>query len=390
MNAVSVPAVTASAGSQVTPMRGPGFVNLCVTRNWYVVGWTHELGAEPLARLVCGRRLAMFRDSQGRACAVDATCPHRGADLAQGQVSGDSLACPFHGIAFDGAGRCTRVPSQSPADPISDRLRIASYPVREAGGLLWVWPESAVEPTFEPRLPEFLSLPHPWRRVVPRTTLCAGSYLNSLENALDDSHLAFVHRTTIPGAPCQVARYRIAIAKDRRSYFGEAQLELTKAAEIPTAKSRSGLGAGSRIHDLIERFAFDQLVQVARRVDYDLSGLVCYTVDYADGHRDHTFAFFTPGDEQRTWMTGGIVRNHSLNRVADSFLDRFMRRLMAEDVGAMSLLVPEARGPGGLSPPFVVPADRSSVPFRRLYGQALRAEGKTPPWAMDSSGADPL
>lgn len=390
MNAVSASEATTRTGSPPAPTRGPAFASVCVTRNWYVVGWAEELGREPLSRLVCGRRLALFRDSQGRVHAVDATCPHRGADLALGQVTGDGLACPFHGITFDGAGRCTRIPSQSPTDPISERLRIASYPVREAGGLLWLWPESGVEPTFEPLVPEFLTLPDPWRRVRPSTTLCAGSYLNSLENALDDSHLAFVHRTTIPGAPCQVARYRITIAEDRRSYFGEAALESPSPAESPTPSSQSGLGTGSRFHDLLERFAFDRLVQVARRVDYDLCGLVCYTVDYAGGRRDHTFAFFTPGDEERTWMTGGIVRNHSLNRVADSVLHRFMPSLTAEDVAAMSLLVPEARGPGGLSPPFVVPADRSSIPFRRLYGQALRAEGKAPPWAMSSSGTDPL
>lgn len=382
MNAVSTPGKSTGAAAQ--PRGSAAFANACVTRNWYVVGWSHELGGEPLGRVVCGRRLALFRDSQGRFQAIDATCPHRGADLALGEVHGDSLACPFHGIGFDGSGRCTRIPSQSPSDPIPARLRTPAYPAREAGGLLWIWPEPGAEPAFEPRLPDFLALPQPWRRVVPRTTLCTGSYLNSLENALDDSHLAYVHRATIPGAPCRVADYRVSIAEDRRSYSGEAELDPSRPGEPETPSPRSGLGAGSRIHDLLERFAFDRLVQARRKVEYDLSGMVCYTVDYAGGHRDYTFAFFTPGDEERTWMAGGIVRNHSLNPLADRFLHQFMPRLMAEDSGAMLLLVPEARGPGGLSPPFIVPADRTTIPFRRLYGEALRAEGKTPPWVVDA------
>ncbi|MFM7272296.1 MAG: Rieske 2Fe-2S domain-containing protein, partial [Gammaproteobacteria bacterium] len=338
--------------------------------------------------LVCGRRLALFRDSGGTARAIDATCPHRGADLALGKVEGDSISCPFHGISFDGCGRCTRVPSQSADDPIPARLRTTAYPVRELGGLVWIWPDSESEPGFEPRVPGFLSLPAPWRGLLSRSRLCTGSYLNSLENALDDSHLAFIHTATIPGAPEQVAKYRITVAADRRSFFGEAEVEALPASDAGKPRPKSGLGAGSIVHDMLERFAFERLVQTVRRVDYDISGLVCYTVDYAGGRRDHTFAFFTPADEERTWMTGGIVRNHSLNRLADRFLNLFMDNLMGEDVGAMNLLVPEARGPGGLSPPFIVPADRACVRFRRMYGEALRAEGKTPPWIMDSAAAD--
>ena len=87
-------------------------------------------------------------------------------------------------------------------------------------------------------------------------------------------------------------------------------------------------------------------------------------------------------------MTGGIVRNHSLNPLADRFLHRFMETLIDEDAGAMSLLVPEARGPGGLCPPAVVPADRAGIRFRGLYGEALRAEGKTAPWLVDPAGVD--
>ena len=384
MNAVSSPVPEILA----TDERGMrAFSSVCVTRNWYVMGWSQEIGGTPVSRLVCGRRLALFRDSQGRLQALDATCPHRGADLALGTIRGDSLSCPFHGIAFDGSGRCTRVPSQSPDDPVPARLRTTAYPVREAGGLVWLWPDRESPPDREPRPPECLSLGEPWRRLSPSTQLCTGSYLNSVENALDDSHLAFIHTATIPGAPKRVAKYRITVAADRRGFVGEAPVGGSDEEE-EKARSKSGLGAGNVIHGILERFAFERLVQTVRRVEYDLSGFVCYTVDYAGGRRDHTFAFFTPADEQRTWMTGGIVRNHSLNPLADRFLHMFMKELMAEDVGAMSLLVPEARGPGGLSPPAVVPADRACIRFRGLYGEALRAEGKTAPWIMDSTGPD--
>jgi hypothetical protein len=47
------------------------------------------------------------------------------------------------------------------------------------------------------------------------------------------------------------------------------------------------------------------------------------------------------------------------------------------------LLLPPARGAGGLAHPVFVAADKQAVAFRKLYGAALRAEGhKKVPWAM--------
>ena len=48
----------------------------------------------------------LFRSrTQGSIAAVEAFCPHQGANLAQGRVEGDRLQCPFHGWQVDGNGR---------------------------------------------------------------------------------------------------------------------------------------------------------------------------------------------------------------------------------------------------------------------------------------------
>jgi phenylpropionate dioxygenase-like ring-hydroxylating dioxygenase large terminal subunit len=355
------------------------------TRNWYVAGRSSELTNRPLGRLVCGRDIALFRDAAGRPQAIDATCPHRGANLARGEVTGDSLACPFHGIAYDGTGRCTRIPSQAPTAPIPKALRVASYPVRESAGLLWIWPDSDSEPADAPLVPDFMDLPAPWRSQTCAATLCTGSYLNSLENALDDAHLGFIHRRTLPGAPPEIAPYRVTIAPDRRSYRGAAEFDPATAPRPTTEDHPTGVASGSALLDLLARYAMDQLVTVRREFRYELSGLVCYCVDYVGGKRDYAYAFFTPADAERTWMIPGTVRNHSLNTIADRLFERFMPALIAEDSGAMTLLTPQARGPGGLGRPFVVRADRTSFPFRRLYGEQLHREGKPVPWALDSA-----
>ena len=59
-----------------------------------------------------GLNLAVFRDERGEVHALDAYCPHMGANLAAGgRVKGDCLECPFHAWRFRGSdGKCTHIP----------------------------------------------------------------------------------------------------------------------------------------------------------------------------------------------------------------------------------------------------------------------------------------
>lgn len=361
-----------------------------VTRNWYVGAMSGELAGKPLSRVICGQRIVFYRDSDGRPQAVSAVCPHRGADLGRGRVVGDSLECPFHGLRFNSNGTCTRIPSQHAEAPIPRALRVPSYAVVEQAGIVWIWPEPNDTPTSTPEVPEVLGLKAPWRlQMLPVGRLSDGSYLNTMENALDDAHLAFVHQATVPGASERVAPFRIKVDEDRRGYGGVA----TMTEIIAESPAVAGVATGSGgLSDFIGRLAFETLTPVEKSYHYRMSGFVLITITDASGPRDHTFAFFTPGDAEHSWLFGGVARNHSHNFIADRLLDHYMRALTAEDAKILGELVPEARGPGGLANPFVIRADRQSFPFRRIYGDALVAEGKAVPWALDgpiNSSANP-
>ena len=54
------------------------------------------------ARLVevMGKQLALFNVG-GQFCALDNNCTHRGGPLADGELSGYEVTCPFHGARFD-------------------------------------------------------------------------------------------------------------------------------------------------------------------------------------------------------------------------------------------------------------------------------------------------
>jgi nitrite reductase (NADH) small subunit len=90
------------------------------------------LDAGPLAELPLGRakavaagekRIAVFHTQQG-IFAVDNTCPHRGGPLAEGDVIGDEIVCPWHLWGFDlRSGLCAGNPE----------IAVATHEVRIEG-----------------------------------------------------------------------------------------------------------------------------------------------------------------------------------------------------------------------------------------------------------------
>jgi nitrite reductase/ring-hydroxylating ferredoxin subunit len=96
---------------------------------WYVAAWSHEVGRrEPLARTICNKRMVLWRKSDGTIAALEDACWHRRLPLSMGWLEDDDIVCRYHGLAFDGKGQCTRMPSQDKTNPVA---RVGTYPVLE-------------------------------------------------------------------------------------------------------------------------------------------------------------------------------------------------------------------------------------------------------------------
>jgi phenylpropionate dioxygenase-like ring-hydroxylating dioxygenase large terminal subunit len=81
---------------------------LPIPNSWYAVAYSGELRpGMVLSRRLAEHDIVVFRTRSGRACVMDAFCPHLGAHMGiGGTVQGETIQCPFHAFRFDTAGMC--------------------------------------------------------------------------------------------------------------------------------------------------------------------------------------------------------------------------------------------------------------------------------------------
>ena len=218
-------------------------------------------------RILCEDLLA-FRDSVGRVGIVDAYCSHRGAPLFFGRNEESGLRCPYHGWKFDVDGRCVDLPNTEglqEREKVRDKLGIGAYPVREAGGVVWVYMGPR---DLQPELPGLEWLHVPKEQCHASRWLQRSNWLQGAEGEIDTSHISFLHKDLDPatssiqatganlavdGAPEITVRetdYGFASAARRRigsDYFWRISQWLAPMYSlIPTAPIDVFTGAGGR------------------------------------------------------------------------------------------------------------------------------------------------
>jgi phenylpropionate dioxygenase-like ring-hydroxylating dioxygenase large terminal subunit len=169
---------------------------------WFPVARSKDIGT-PRSTQLLEHRLVVFRDTDGVARVTDRRCPHRGGDLASGDIRGSRISCPYHGWQFDGGtGACTAIPALGPDAKIPANATITAYPTVERFGLVWTVigdPLTAV-----PDLPELEPLGMTYLVGEPIPT--DAGILASAENFRDVAHFPFVHASTMGGVRQEVER----------------------------------------------------------------------------------------------------------------------------------------------------------------------------------------
>ncbi len=104
---------------------------------WYATAWGHEVARTLSKRTVCDHDIVLFRQQDGAVAALEDACWHRLMPLSLGTLEGDTVVCGYHGLRFNGAGRCTFMPAQKTINPSAG---VRSYPTVEKHRLIWLWP----------------------------------------------------------------------------------------------------------------------------------------------------------------------------------------------------------------------------------------------------------
>ena len=163
---------------------------------WYVAAWSSEVSQAPITRKILGKLVVLFRTQSGQVAALEDRCCHRGMPLSRGEVEGDIIRCPYHGMEFGPSGQCTLIPGQ---DLVPQHARVRSFPTVVLDEIVWIWPGDADKA--DPK--KIIAYPYhrpnsgwAWKATVWHVK-CNWELIN--DNLLDLTHLALVHKSMIGG-----------------------------------------------------------------------------------------------------------------------------------------------------------------------------------------------
>ncbi|NKC00643.1 MAG: Rieske 2Fe-2S domain-containing protein [Pseudomonadales bacterium] len=344
------------------------------TQNWYCAARSDDVLNKPIAKKIVNTEMVLFRDSEGFVKSLAAMCAHRGGNLGSGRCIDGNLECPWHGWRYDGEGNCTHVPSLGPDGKIPGAAKVQAYPVHEAQGFIYVWPNSEAIPDWKPAHHRFLDAKY---HVKGACRLQKGNFINTVEGSIDDSHVHIAHRKTI-GASTAVALapiQNVTVDSDNRGVEGFMKWDTAakrKASRVTQWMNKHLLGVSEdpATHDKSFRA--------------EMTGLVIHRYRKQDEHDFVVYGITTPVDEcHNLFFAGFIDTNPSRSLIGNLIYWLGFRsigpKVFDEDEGVITDAIAD-RFPGGHPRPISVNADTMGLAFRRMYASHVFAEGGEPAW----------
>jgi phenylpropionate dioxygenase-like ring-hydroxylating dioxygenase large terminal subunit len=310
---------------------------------WYPICTVEELNEEnPRRAELLGVRLVAFRDEAGAAHVLADTCIHRGGSLSKGKVIGANLQCPYHGWEYNGAGKCTKIPSMQDGNP-PGRAKVDSYPVQEKYGIVFAFlgdlPEAERPPL---HLVEEFGL-EGWQFSGPLTFELDAYYERSIENGMDPVHNEFVHPAQ--GAP--------RLDEDR----------------LTIETSEWGSKFEALFGELTDKESHDQVVERAttgelRAGSWHTGPNALITAIHIPGNNSFIQYFYeAPLSKNGTRIFFVNMRNNNLDPSVDGFMNDSFMKVAGEDQIVIEGLWPK-RTPDTLTKELMTPGDAAVIKYR--------------------------
>lgn len=322
---------------------------------WYVIAREDEVRDAPLEVTLCERELVLWRPqgAGGEVCAIVARCPHRGANLARGEIIEGCISCPYHGWRFDSQGACVHIPSRPKHEPIPAGFKTPSVTLRSQQGLIWAWADPDREPDHDP--PTLAALSQPKLHTFWVSRQVKTSFVWWVDNMLDTTHVPFTHAASFGGAPDELEAVEVTTREDEREFIAKLSLMARYAwwARVLYGQPKT----------------FSQEVTIT----HQMPGTTTFEVIMPGGKRQTLISLTTPMTPTHTKVWLGVGRNYLNFPGADWFGRRFVRKVLDEDerLGHEQMLAPDAMA---MSKMLSVAADAPSLEFFRLMRAGLRRQ----------------
>lgn len=321
---------------------------------WYPVAYSTDVTDKPVRAELFGEGLVVWRDEPGGRLhgALD-YCAHRGARLSQGWIDDGCLTCPYHGWQFGDDGRCVNIPQNPAGSAVPPRARLATVHADEKYELVWL----CVAPTPREPIPVLDELEDPsftlvhelmeeWQVTAPRCT----------DNALDVSHLSFVHRNSVgDSSRPEMGDYTVEREGQR------IRFTISYTAQVSEEMKRN---TGLTV-DTTTRTTHAELVQplVFRGV-----------LEYENGLKHVLYKTAAPIDDDRTLFCQFIARNDDPDEEKQAIMIGIDRQVQGEDKALLEGL--DSEFPVEITTEVHTKTDRMTLEYRKILGELAAEAGE--------------
>jgi vanillate O-demethylase monooxygenase subunit len=288
-------------------------MSMFLNNAWYVAGWSSDLApGQTIGRKFLGQSVVLFRTQSGVLGALEDRCIHRAMPLSQGHMAGEMIRCAYHGLEYDSAGVCTRIPSQ---ERIPSKARVRSYPVQEQDAAIWIWMGEA-ERADVADIPRHAMHQDPawaWRGEHFKV---AGNWQLLIDNLMDLSHLPYIHPHTIGGDPD--THFRAKTVAERSDNGVVVRRHMPNSPPPPTYVAAKGFQGP------IDRWQEIEFMPVMLRIH---TGACDVGTGAYEGRREHGFSMMgfhgiTPETEKTTHYFWSMATNILTPGVVDTVFEQ--------------------------------------------------------------------
>jgi phenylpropionate dioxygenase-like ring-hydroxylating dioxygenase large terminal subunit len=338
---------------------------------WYVAAWASELADRALvARTLLEVPVVLFRTSHGEPAALLDRCPHRFLPLSMGMPTERGVQCAYHGLEFDGSGKCVGNPF---SDVIPKAAKVATFPVVERHSLIWIWmgEVAAADPAL---IPDFSCMDPDTAWVGKRYLHVKANYVLETDNIMDLSHIEFLHPTTLGSGSVRQGEVKVEMEGDSIWSRRRVRQEI-----LPDYMYGSmGLAHG---------------VPVERRIDvrWDAPAVMLLITQVtpeggtaADTRRLDTAHLFTPetATTSHYWYSASLPKADGPG--GETSVERRVAGLaLPFETEDLPVLEAQQRAMGDADfwdlKPVLLPGDAAAVRARRMLEQRIREEASDPP-----------